>query len=301
MRARYLSAGQRRRVALAMLRAVGREALVVGRAYDESRQRRPSVARRVDAAHVADGGLAVIATHQPDEFATPRSIDDRAVMSAFKAVFVRDLRVAFRRWSELAHPLIFFMIVVTLFPLALSPTTPQLRDVGTGVLVGGGAAILAARLGRTVSWRCRRRQPRATLAEPGTDDDHGARENRRARAGDAAAADLSRACDGVLSYNIPLTALPTLALALLLAAPTLSVFVAFGAALTVSLRRGGSIVGLLVLPLTGPLLIFGTRATDLSINGEPTAAPLFLLAALAVLAVSLGPLAIAAAVKVGLE
>ena len=74
-----------------------------------------------------------------------------------------------------------------------------------------------------------------------------------------------------------------------------------GAALTVSLRRGGSIVGLLVLPLTGPLLIFGTRATDLSVNGEPTAAPLLLLAALAVLAVSLGPLAIAAAVKVGLE
>ncbi len=56
-----------------------------------------------------------------------------------------------------------------------------------------------------------------------------------------------------------------------------------------------------MLPLTGPLLIFGTRATDLGINGEPTAAPLLLLAALAVLAVSLGPLAIAAAVKVGLE
>ena len=77
--------------------------------------------------------------------------------------------------------------------------------------------------------------------------------------------------------------------------------VGVGAALTLSLRRGGSIVGLLVLPLTGPLLIFGTRATDLGINGEPTAAPLLLLAALAVLAVSLGPLAIAAAVKVGLE
>ena len=104
-----------------------------------------------------------------------------------------------------------------------------------------------------------------------------------------------------LSFNIPLAALPTLALALLLATPTLSVLVALGAALTVSLRRGGSIVGLLVLPLTGPLLIFGTRATDLSVNGEPTAAPLLLLAALAALAVSLGPLAIAAAVKVGLE
>jgi heme exporter protein B len=60
-------------------------------------------------------------------------------------------------------------------------------------------------------------------------------------------------------------------------------------------------VGLLVLPLAGPLVIFGTQATDFSIHGEPTRAPLLLLAALAVLAVSLGPLAIAAAVKVGLE
>jgi heme exporter protein B len=104
-----------------------------------------------------------------------------------------------------------------------------------------------------------------------------------------------------LSFHIPVAALPTLALALLLAAPTLSVLVALGAALTVSLRRGGAIVGVLVLPLTGPLLIFGTRATDLGVNGEPTAAPLFLLAALAALALALGPLAIAAAVKVGLE
>jgi heme exporter protein B len=104
-----------------------------------------------------------------------------------------------------------------------------------------------------------------------------------------------------LSYNMPLASLPTLAIALFLSAPTLSVLIALGAALTVSLRRGGSIAGLLVLPLAGPLLIFGTRATDLSINGEPTAAPLLLLAALAALALSLGPLAVAAAVKVGLE
>ena len=55
-------------------------------------------------------------------------------MSVFQAVLLRDLRVSFRRWSELAHPLIFFVIVVTLFPLALSPTASQLREVGVGVL-----------------------------------------------------------------------------------------------------------------------------------------------------------------------
>jgi heme exporter protein B len=79
------------------------------------------------------------------------------------------------------------------------------------------------------------------------------------------------------------------------------VLIALGAALTVSLRRGGAIVGLLILPMTAPLLIFGSRATDFGVQGEPTAGPLYLLAALAVLAIALGPVAIAAALRVGVE
>jgi heme exporter protein B len=222
------------------------------------------------------------------------------VTDAFYAVFARDLRVAFRRWSELAYPLIFFAIVVALFPLALSPTAAQLRDIGTGVL---WVALLLSSL----------------LALDGLfrgDADDGTLEQLLMSpvaitvtvfaklAAHALVTLLPLICLVplmALSFNIPVAALPTLAVALLLAAPTLSVLVALGAALTVSLRRGGAIVGLLVLPLTGPLLIFGTRATDLGVNGEPTAAPLFLLAALAALALALGPLAIAAAVKVGLE
>lgn len=219
---------------------------------------------------------------------------------AFYAVFARDLRVAFRRWSELAYPLIFFAIVVALFPLALSPTAAQLRDIGTGVL---WVALLLSSL----------------LALDGLfrgDADDGTLEQLLMSpvaitvtvfaklAAHALVTLLPLICLVplmALSFNIPAAALPTLAVALLLAAPTLSVLVALGAALTVSLRRGGAIVGLLVLPLTGPLLIFGTRATDLGVNGEPTAAPLFFLAALAALALALGPLAIGAAVKVGLE
>ena len=68
---------------------------------------------------------------------------------------------------------------------------------------------------------------------------------------------------------MPLAALPIMVGALVLATPTLSVLIALGAALTVSLRRGGTIVGLLVLPLTAPLLIFGTRATDFGLHDEP--------------------------------
>ena len=100
-----------------------------------------------------------------------------------------------------------------------------------------------------------------------------------------------------LSFYMPLEALPTLVLALALATPTLSVLGAIGAALTVSLRGGGAIVGLLVLPLTSPILIFGTRATDLAVQGDSAAGPGALLA----LAVALGPLAVSAAIRVGLE
>jgi heme exporter protein B len=104
-----------------------------------------------------------------------------------------------------------------------------------------------------------------------------------------------------LSFHLPVDALHILIASLLLATPTLSVLAALGAALTVSIRGGGAIVGLLVLPLTSPVLIFGARVTDLAITGEATQGPLFLLAALAVLAISLGPLACAAALRVGLE
>ena len=221
-------------------------------------------------------------------------------MGVFGAVLRRDLRVAFRRWSELAYPLIFFVIVVTLFPLALSPTSALLREIGTGVL--WVAALLSSLLALDGLFRA--------------DADDGSLEQLLLSPAPLTLSVLAKIVAHTLvtllplvclvpllalSFNQPLYALPTLALALLLATPTLSVLVALGAALTVGLRRGGAIVGLLVLPLTGPLLIFGTRATDLSINGEPTAGPLLLMASLAVLAISLGPFAIAAAVRVGLE
>ena len=221
-------------------------------------------------------------------------------MGVFGAVLRRDLRVAFRRWSELAYPLIFFVIVVTLFPLALSPTSALLREIGTGVL--WVAALLSSLLALDGLFR--------------SDADDGSLEQLLLSPAPLTLSVLAKIVAHTLvtllplvclvpllalSFNLPLYALPTLALALLLATPTLSVLVALGAALTVGLRRGGAIVGLLVLPLTGPLLIFGTRATDLSINGEPTAGPLLLMASLAVLAISLGPFAIAAAVRVGLE
>lgn len=221
-------------------------------------------------------------------------------MSAFSAILVRDVRIAFRRLSELANPLLFFVVVASLFPLALSPNADELREIGAGVL--WVSALLSSLLALEGLFRA--------------DADDGSLEQLILSPVPLGITVLAKVAAHwlvtilpliglvpilALSYSLPMSALPTMIGALLLATPTLSVLVALGAALTVSLRRGGAIVGLLVLPLTAPLLIFGTRASDFGLHDEPTAGPLYLLAALAALAVSLGPIAIAAALRVGVE
>ena len=192
------------------------------------------------------------------------------------------------------------MIVASLFPLAVSPDEEHLRSIGSGVL--WVVALLSSLLALEGLFRA--------------DAEDGSLEQLMLSPVPLGVAVLAKVAAHwlvtivplvvltpllALSFYLPVAVLPVMAFALLLATPTLSVLVALGAALTLGLRRGGAIVGLLVLPLTAPLLIFGTRAIELSMFGEPTAAPLYLLAALAVLAVSLGPVAIAAALRVGVE
>ncbi|RYZ65903.1 MAG: heme exporter protein CcmB, partial [Proteobacteria bacterium] len=87
----------------------------------------------------------------------------------------------------------------------------------------------------------------------------------------------------------------------LLGSVTLSLLGAIGAGLTIGVRQGGALVSLLVLPLAVPALVFGARATELAIQGEPFAGPLYLLGSLAVFGLTLAPLAAAAAVRVSLE
>lgn len=221
-------------------------------------------------------------------------------MDLFWTILRRDLKLAFRRWSELANPLIFFAIVTSMFPLALSGERQLLLAIGTGVL--WVSVLLSSLLALDGLFR--------------SDADDGSMEQLLLSpvplsvtvVAKIAAHWLVSALPLIvlvpivaISFYLPWNALGILAAALLLATPTVSIFVALGAALTVSLKSGGSIIGLLVLPLCSPLLIFGARATDLAAHGEPVAAPLYLLAALAALAVSLGPLAVGAALKVGLE
>ena len=212
----------------------------------------------------------------------------------------RDLRLAFRRWSELATPMIFFVIIASLFPLAATPDEAQLRSTGAAVI--WMSALLSSLLALDGLFRA--------------DSEDGSMEQLILAPAPLGLVVLAKiiahwAVSGVpllvlaplvaMSFYLPLAALPELIGALALATPTLSVLAAIGAALTVSLRAGGTIIGLLILPLTGPVLIFGARATELAALGESVAGPLYLLASLAVLAVSLGPLVTAAAVRTALE
>ena len=213
---------------------------------------------------------------------------------AFGAIVARDLKLAFRRWSELANPLIFFIIVTSLFPLALSPDETELRAIGVGVL--WVSALLSALLALDGLFR--------------NDADDGSLEQLLLSPVPAGITAIAKIFAHwlvtsvpliALAFRLPIEALPVLIGALLLATPTLSVLAAIGAALTLGVRHSGPIIGLLVLPLASPLLIFGARATDLAAYGEATAGPLYLLAALATLAISVGPAAVAAALRVGVE
>jgi len=103
------------------------------------------------------------------------------------------------------------------------------------------------------------------------------------------------------ALGVPVEAMPGILAALLLGTLSLSVIGAIGAALTLGVKRGGVLLSILTLPLAVPVMIFGARATELAIRGLDAAAPLYLLGAITVLGLTLGPLAAAAAVRISLE
>jgi heme exporter protein B len=219
---------------------------------------------------------------------------------AARMVLARDLRLAFRRGSELFQPLIFFAIVTTLFPLAVSPDLARLRAIAPGVL--WVAALLASLLALEFLFR--------------EDSQDGSLE-QYALSGQSLtwllfAKTLAHwLLTGVplaimtpiagLALGVPLAAVPGILANIALGSITLSLIGAISAALTLGVRRGGVLLSLLTLPLAMPVLIFGARGTELAIRGGDFSASLYLLAAMAVLGVTLAPLAAAGAVRISLE
>ena len=104
-----------------------------------------------------------------------------------------------------------------------------------------------------------------------------------------------------VALGVPLTSATGVMGALALGTWTLSLLGSIGAGLTLGVRRGGVLLSLLTLPLAVPVLVFGARATELAIIGDSPTGALYLLGSLAVLGLTLAPLAAAAAVRIGLE
>ncbi|MBU6420874.1 MAG: heme exporter protein CcmB [Gammaproteobacteria bacterium] len=216
------------------------------------------------------------------------------------ALVRRDLRLAYRRRGELATPVVFFIIVTALFPLALGSEPQLLRRLAPGVI--WVAALLASLIGQDSLFK--------------NDYEDGSLEQMLLSPAALEWLTLLRVLTHwlvtglplvILSLlmglllNYPLDSLDVLAGSLLLGTPVLSFLGAVGAALTVSLRRSGMLLPILVLPLTVPVLIFGAAAAERAMQGEPVAAPLYFLAAMLVLAVTLAPFAIAGGLRVSLE
>jgi heme exporter protein B len=215
-------------------------------------------------------------------------------------VLQRDLLLAFRRSSEIVQPLAFFAVVATLFPLALTPEMSRLRDVAPGVL--WIAALLSSLLAlehlfredaqdRTLEQFALSGQPFTALLLAKTLAHWLLTGLPLALMAPVVA----------LAYGVSFDAMPGIWLALGLGTITLSLVGAIGAGLTLGARRGGVLLSLLTLPLVIPIVIFGARATELAIQGERYAGPMYLLAALAMLSLTLAPLAAAAAVRIGIE
>ena len=220
--------------------------------------------------------------------------------AAAAALIARDLRLAMRRSGDTLQPLGFFLVVTALFPLALDPQLSLLRDIAPAALWVG--ALLSSLLALDLLFR--------------EDAQDGTLEQLALCGLPFQGLLLAKTAVHWLLTGLPLVliaplaasalgapyeAMPGILAAVLLGTLALSLIGAVGAGLTMSLKRNGSLLALLVLPLATPVLIFGARATALAIAGEPLAAPLYLLAAFTVLSATLAPWALAAAVRIGLE
>ena len=220
--------------------------------------------------------------------------------TAFLALLKRDLLLAYRHRNELLNPLFFFILVVTLFPLGTTPEKTLLMTMAPGVI--WVAALLAAMLSLDTLFRA--------------DYEDGTLEQILLSPHPLPVMILAKIIShwlvtgfpmillapllGVFMY-LPGEGLGVLMLTLALGTPVLSLVGAIGMALTVGLRRGGMLLSLLVLPLYIPVLIFSANAVDAHLADMVIKGQIYFLSAMLVLAITLAPVATAAALRISLE
>lgn len=215
----------------------------------------------------------------------------------FLSLLRRELMLLWRRPADMINPLFFFVLVISMFPLGVSPSPELLSEVASGVV--WVAALLAVLLSVDAMFRA--------------DHDSGALEQLLAAPVPLYLPVQAKLVAHWLMTGLPLVvvapvtgymlhlpeqALKVLLVSLLMGTPVMTAVGAIGASLTVSLRSGGILLALLVLPLYVPVLIFGAGVVVYAADGLPVDGVLALLGAMLVAAVTLAPMAVAAGLRI---
>ena len=222
-------------------------------------------------------------------------------MTPLSALLVRDMRIAVRVGGGALIGVLFFLVVVTLTPFAIGPDLALLKRIGPAIL--WLAALLASLLALDRLFASDHEDGSLDLIVTGR-----------------APLELVVAAKGLahwLTTAVPLViAAPLLGLflgidegaqagvvlTLLVGTPALTFIGLIGAAIAVTLRRGGLLVAIIVLPLTVPVLIFGVAAANAAVAGPvPFGTPFTVLCALTLASLVIGPFAAAAALRLDSE
>jgi len=217
------------------------------------------------------------------------------------ALLVRDMRIAVRVGGGALIGVLFFVVVVTLTPFAVGPDLALLKRIGPAILWLG--ALLASLLALDRLFAADHEDGSLDLILTGR-----------------APLELVIAAKGLahwLTTAVPLIiaapligllldieapAQSALVLTLLLGTPALTFIGMIGAAIAVTLRRGGLLLAIIVLPLTVPVLIFGVAAANAAVTGPvPFGTPFTVLCALTLASLVIGPFAAAAALRLDID
>ncbi|OYU39264.1 MAG: heme exporter protein CcmB [Pseudorhodobacter sp. PARRP1] len=216
------------------------------------------------------------------------------------ALLLRDLRLAMRAGGGFGLALAFFLLVAVIVPLGVGPESGVLARIAPGILWVGALLACLLSLDRIFA----------------LDYEDGSLDLLATSPMPLEAVVAVKSCahwlvTGLplvlvapvmgLLLNLPVAGYLWLVVSLALGTPALSVIGAFGAALTVAVKRGGLLISLLVLPLYMPTLIFGAEVVKRGAQGLAVGTPLALLAGITAGAVALLPFASAAAIRVNLR
>ncbi len=218
----------------------------------------------------------------------------------FLSILRKDLLLIFRTPSAVLNPLVFFIVVISLFPLGVGPSAELLQTIAPGVV--WVAALLATMMSMDLMFR--------------EDFDDGSLEQYVASGQSVLVFVLAKAMVHWLVAGLPLVFLMpviglvmfldvggiwTLALSLLLVSPTLSLLGAIGAALSVGLPRGGLLVTILVLPFYVPVLVLATAMVQTAVSGGDVIGFVYWLLAILLFTLTFAPLATSAAVRLAAD